>query len=171
MTVSPSLLTYDATRRNTLGIEYVSASGINDKKGLHTTHSTGKQGYIELVDDNGKTIKSQVDALDEGSGVEVTSQKIRKNGAKNALYHNEAQDLVLKAVTDDMNARGVGAFDFSNATVDSTEHNQSNIHKNQRGKTELIAHDNVSNKGKEGESSVEAMESTRKNITSWTAAD
>lgn len=154
----------DATRKNTLGIEYVSASGVHDKNGLHTTHSTGRSGYIEIVDESGKKERSQVDAVNE-----VTGDKIRAKGSKNALYHNEAQDLVLKAVTDDMNARGVGAFNFSNATVDSTEYNQSNIHKNQRGKTELIAHDNVSNKGKEGESSVEAMESTRDNINSWTA--
>lgn len=154
----------DATRKNTLGIEYVSASGVHDKKGLHTTHSTGRSGYIEIVDESGKKASSQVDAVNE-----VTGDKIRANGSKNALYHNEAQDLVLKAVTDDMNEHGVGAFNFSNATIDSTEHNQNNIHKNQRGKTELIAHDNVSNKGKEGESSVEAMESTRENINSWTA--
>jgi hypothetical protein len=154
----------DATRKNTLGIEYVSASGVHDKNGLHTTHATGRSGYIEIVDESGKKERSQIDAVNE-----VAGDKIRAKGSKNALYHNEAQDLVLKAVTDDMNARGVGAFNFSNATVDSTEHNQSNIHTNQRGKTELIAHDNVSNKGKEGESSVEAMESTRDNINSWTA--
>ena len=155
----------DATRKNTLGIEYVSASGVHDKNGLHTTHSTGRSGYIEIVDESGKKARSQVEAVGE-----VVDDKIRAKGSKNALYHNESQDLVLKAVTDDMNERGVGAFNFSNATIDSTEHNQSNIHKNQRGKTELIAHDNVSNKGKEGESSVDAMESTVANINSWTAA-
>lgn len=101
----------------------------------------------------------------------MADDKIRAKGSKNALYHNESQDLVLKAVTDDMNEHGVGAFNFSNATVVSTEYDKDHIHQNKQGQTQLIAHDNVSVLGKEGESSVDAMEMTRTNINSWTAAN
>ena len=151
------------TKRNSLGIEYVSASGVSDKQGLHTTHSTGKKGFIEITDESGKKFDSQADALN------VADDKIRTKGSKNALYHSDSQDIILKAITDDMNENKVGAFNFNNVNADSVEYNKNNIHKDQRGKTQLISHDNVSNKQKEGESSVDVMNATVNNINSWTS--
>ena len=144
-------------RKNTLGIEVVGASGVNEKKGLHTTHNTGSKGYIQLVDDEDNKINNQSDALID-VGIDVGNEKIVKTGTKRGIGLNDEQVEVISAVTMDMNERNVGNFNFETAEVDTNRYTKDNIARNKQNVTQIISHDSVSNKRKEGEGAPDAMQ-------------
>lgn len=150
----------DDLRLNTLGVEVVSASGVSEKRGLHTTHATGsgedtKNGYIEIVNDDRTKISDQVEAI--SGEIEVGNEKMNKDkGSKFGIGLHKQQLDIIAGVTLYMNDKGVSNFDFENAEVDTNLYDKNNKVKNKAG-TQILTHESVSYQGKEAEAAPDLM--------------